>query len=299
MATAEATPSDPLSLLAPLDWAEEAELLYEQPTDETAANEVEPERLDLTAFITQPTRAELERLAEEYGDRALALRVHWWTCMTSAFARERGRISSPRLGAADRSVDWFFEDGVRGVRDQREVSRPALLSYAAPVEPVTPPVVDHYNYWGEPVYYRTCTPREVSMWATTPKLCDSFPRDLRQYAILNMANRTVDAVTTPPPPQRFPPGNKGLSECQGKPSLWRSVSSRLSDCDTLDLGEPALPIEPAPHTEETTTREAPTVAKTPRQPTIWESNLGSVAVAVGHLASAIANEWSVWDVLGW
>ncbi|KAI9842440.1 MAG: hypothetical protein M1838_003138 [Thelocarpon superellum] len=325
-------PSTALSATAewgPLSADEDAEDLTAGPmTAGEAGDFVSP---NLWQSALPPTEAELEVLMEEYEDLAmphvrrpeeirrrkvfLAKSNIAWGHMVrySNELKESGQYTPIQLQAADRSVDWFFERhaGARSNSfDARQVARPSTLP-ARSSTVVVAPVVHHYNYFEEPVMYRTGTPREVSLWASWQDTEDALQldsegepnvADLRKGVLTVLARRTIDPVRFLSPPDPFPLGNKGF---HGEEHfLWCPAESRLciSEVVAPDNAADAPHAAPTPDSSSggpvipAAVRPVKEPPPTPTSPS-WSSQIAGLALTIGGLLE-IVDDWSVFDVIG-
>ena len=114
-----------------------------------------------------------------------------WEHMSKAsrMLRSNGEYVPKRLEAADRSVDWLWENG----RPADLVSSPSGPVVGEKMEPEFQPEFHHLSFQGYPVYHKSSTPAEVSLWLTqTSHKKYIFPDFSRQGVITAQATKLID-----------------------------------------------------------------------------------------------------------
>ncbi|KAI9796839.1 MAG: hypothetical protein M1835_002943 [Candelina submexicana] len=168
---------------------------------------------NLQQYVTPISRDEYERLYEkwvpnyeDYRNEKMIDIEHRWSCMhqKTLSDRENGSYVPKRLEERDRKKDLFTLFGndipVSGVI-QPEISRKSWFldgdefPVKYPLTPVTSPPLHHINAYRRPVFHRTFTPPEISMWAWSYVDCPRrySPTSLKT-ALLNSACATIDPV---------------------------------------------------------------------------------------------------------
>ncbi|KAI9703881.1 MAG: hypothetical protein M1836_007653 [Candelina mexicana] len=168
---------------------------------------------NLQQYVTPISRDQYERLLEkwvpnyeDYGNECMIDIEHRWFCMhqKTLSDRENGSYVPKRLEERDRKKDLFILYGnsvpVSGVI-QPEISRKDWFwdgdqfPVKYPFTPVTSPPLHHVNAYSRPVFHRTSTPPEISMWAWSHVACPPpySPTSLKT-ALLNSACATIDPV---------------------------------------------------------------------------------------------------------
>lgn len=114
-----------------------------------------------------------------------------WEHMSKAsrMLRSNGEYVPKRLEAADRSVDWLWENG----RPADLVSSPSVSVVGEKMEPEFQPDFHHLSFEGYLVYHKSSTPAEVSLWLTqTSHKKYIFPHFSRQGVITAQATKLID-----------------------------------------------------------------------------------------------------------
>lgn len=131
-------------------------------------------------------------------------------CAATQRAKLEGRYEHQTLQAADRSIDWFWEPTNE---DNRHKYDPRIFSAAA--EPATNNVrklkatiavekrtLHHLNYLQQPVFHKSDTPPEVSLWA----VCSGHTKGhhlkfTRRGVVSSQAGKLVDPFSYSGPPE--------------------------------------------------------------------------------------------------
>ena len=120
---------------------------------------------------------------------------YYYMSRASQQARVSGCYTPLQLTQADRSVDWFWKIKDKYgncAYDPRKLTiRPKLQ---AP-KPESPRTIHHLNFNREPVYHKSTTPPEVSMWAaftsgSPVKAC--YRRPTRERVLASQAAKLID-----------------------------------------------------------------------------------------------------------
>lgn len=143
----------------------------------------------------------LEQFAPAKAEEVADWYVTKWEklCAATQRAKVEGRYEHKSLQAADRSVDWLWEPTNEDNRHQYD---PRIFSAAA--EPASnhggksnitslEKCIRHLNYLRQPVFHKSDTPPEVSLWA----VCSGFanghhPSFSRQGVVSSQAGKLID-----------------------------------------------------------------------------------------------------------
>lgn len=156
-----------------------------------------------TSILRNYLREDLSDEISEFYDNNLPLEFHkdsqiasfWWLSVAnvewrhmrqaSETLKDQGAYVPKSIKEADRSRDWFWENG-RPLDSQR---LPSVSVVSAEVKPA----FHHLNFQGSPVYHKSSTPPEVSLWlaftAHRKRLYHDFSR---QGVITSQATKLMD-----------------------------------------------------------------------------------------------------------
>lgn len=164
-------------------------------------------------WIASPLSSETQLSFQEADDLALALWRWHQMCLKTRELRMSGCFVPPRLGGREGDIDersaWFHptDDMSEGIRT--EIPRDIGLNrvpFTAPYKKDTNSgqveMLHHFNCYGEPVYCKSNTSPEVSLWAFHQPY-KNFRKDSRERVLVSQAYKFVDPYFHHGPPENL------------------------------------------------------------------------------------------------